>query len=124
VNLLLDTHALLWWLAGAPMEARATSRISDPNALVAVSAVSVWEISIKRDLGKVRLEGAIGGHVTNAGFEPLPVSMEHAERAGDLPLHHRDPFDRMLVAQAQTEGLTLVTRDLAFGPYEVAILSC
>jgi len=124
VNLLLDTHALLWWLADAPMTIEARTRIADPEALVAVSAASVWEISIKRALGRLRFEGSMAGHLTDGSFERLPISLEHAERAGALPSHHSDPFDRMLVAQAQAEQLTLVTRDPAFDAYDVAVLRC
>jgi PIN domain nuclease of toxin-antitoxin system len=124
VNLLLDTHVLLWWFADAPMDADVSARIADPDVLVAVSAASVWEIAIKRALGKLRMEGSIVGHVASGGFEPLTMSPEHAERAGDLPAHHRDPFDRMLVAQAQAEGLVLVARDPAFDAYEVEVLRC
>ena len=124
MNLLLDTHALLWWLAGAPLEARASARIADPGTLVAVSAVSMWEIAIKAAAGKLRVEGSMTEHVSAAGFEPLAVSWAHGERAGGLPGHHRDPFDRMLVAQAQLEGLTLVTRDPTFAAYEVEVLAC
>jgi PIN domain nuclease of toxin-antitoxin system len=124
VNLLLDTHALLWWLAGSPITRDVRDRIADPATLVAVSAASVWEIAIKHELGKVRFDGSMVDHVDRAGFEPLPVSLAHAERAGHLPPHHRDPFDRMLIAQAQLEGLTVVTRDAAFDAYEVDVLSC
>ena len=124
MNLLLDTHALLWWLAGAPMDREVRARISESSALVAVSAASVWEANVKQALGKLRFDGSLLDHVHQGGFEPLPISLEHAERAGRLPLHHRDPFDRMLVAQAQAEGLTLVTRDPAFDAYEVEVLRC
>lgn len=98
-------------------------RISDPGVLVVVSAASVWEMAIKADLGKLRVEGSMVEHVAAEGFEPLPISLLHAERAGSLPLHHRDPFDRLLVAQAQLEHLTLVTRDPVFGDYEVDVLA-
>lgn len=124
MSLLLDTRTLLWWLAGDPIEAEAADRISDPGVLVAVSAVSVWEIAIKASLGKLRAEGSMVEHVAAAGFESLPISLSHAERAGGLPPHHRDPFDRMLVAQTQLEQLTLVTRDPAFQDYEVDVLAC
>ena len=124
MNLLLDTHVLLWWLVDAPLPPDVRSRMADPDVLVAVSAATLWEIAIKRALGKLRLEGSIAGHVDSAGFESLPISPEHAERAGDLPAHHRDPFDRMLVAQAQTEGLTLVARDPIFAMYDVDVLHC
>jgi PIN domain nuclease of toxin-antitoxin system len=124
LNLLLDSHALLWWLADEPTEAEAHDRIADPGTLVAVSAASVWEIAIKRALGKVRFEGSMVDQVGRGGFEPLPISLAHAERAGNLPPHHRDPFDRMLIAQAQAENLVLVTRDAVFDAYEVAMLRC
>lgn len=124
MKVLLDTHALLWWLAGEQIEPAAAECISDPATLVAVSAASVWEAAIKAHLGKLRMAGAMVDHVSAGGFEPLPISLAHAERAGSLPPHHRDPFDRMLVAQAQLEDLTLVTRDPAFRAYEVEILPC
>lgn len=115
MNLLLDTHAFLSWLAGEPMQAAAASQIADPDVVVAVSAATVWEIGIKRALGKLRLDGALADHVRSSGFEPLWISVAHAERAGALPVVHRDPFDRILVAQAQVEGLAQVTRDAVFG---------
>ncbi len=124
MNLLLDTHTILWWLADAPLTSEAAERIADPGAVVAVSAASVWEAEIKRALGKLRMVGSIAGHSLAAGFEALPISFEHAERAGSLPSHHRDPFDRMLVAQAQLEGLTIVTRDRVFDSYDVPLLIC
>ncbi len=124
MTLLLDTHALLWWLADDPLEPAARTRIADPGELVRVSAVSLWEIAIKRAIGKLEFEGSLVSHVHDSGFEPLPITGDHGERAGALPLHHRDPFDRMLVAQAQAESLTLVTRDPAFDAYEVQLLRC
>lgn len=124
MTLLLDTHTLLWWLAGAPMASDAQDRIGDPTEMVAVSAASIWEAEIKRATGKLRVEGSLASQVAVAGFEPLAISLQHAELAGALPPHHRDPFDRMLVAQAQTEGLTLVTRDASFAAYDVPVLAC
>jgi PIN domain nuclease of toxin-antitoxin system len=124
VNLLLDTHVLLWWLAGQRIAPEAQARIADPAALVAVSAATAWEIAIKLALGKLRMKGSIAVHVEDAGFEPLAITFEHAERAGRLPDHHRDPFDRMLIAQAQTEGLAIVTRDNVFDVYGVETLAC
>jgi PIN domain nuclease of toxin-antitoxin system len=124
VNLLLDTHVLLWWLAGSDELADAASSvIADPGNLVAVSAASIWEISIKRGLGRLRVDGDVVGEVAAGGFEPLPISFEHADAAGQLPPHHRDPFDRMLVAQAAAENLTIVSRDPAFAAYEVSLLT-
>lgn len=124
MNLLLDTHALLWWLAGDPMEPAAAERMADRDTLVAVSAASIWEIAIKRAIGKVRFKGSIAAEVAESGFEPLPISFAHAERAGALPPLHRDPFDRILVAQAKIEGLVIVTRDRQFEAYEVDLLRC
>ena len=124
MNLLLDTHAFLWWLGGDRMEADAVAGITDPANFVAVSAASVWEIAVKRATGKLRLQGSVTEHVERGGFEPLPISPAHAERAGELPPHHHDPVDRVLIAQAQAEGFRLVTRDPAFEAYDVKLLRC
>ena len=124
MNLLLDTHAFLWWLADAPMDDAAAARIADSDSIVAVSAASAWEIAIKRSVGKLRFDGDVEAEIVANGFEPLEMTVTHAVRAGDLPPHHRDPFDRMLVAQAQTEGLTLVTRDRWIDAYSVDVLRC
>ena len=124
MKLLLDTHALLWWLADAPLAEPAREAIASPDSTVLVSAASVWEISIKRALGKVRTGEDLPGAIRAAGFDPLPIGFEHAELAGSLPPHHRDPFDRMLVAQAAITGSTLVTRDRAYDPYDVPVLAC
>jgi PIN domain nuclease of toxin-antitoxin system len=122
VSLLLDTHALLWWLDGTRLSETITERIADPGELVVVSAASIWEASIKAALGKLEVPEALATAVVEEGFEPLPITFNHAERAGALPPHHRDPFDRMLVAQALVEGLTVVTHDPAFEPYGVDLL--
>ena len=124
MNLLLDTHALLWWLADEELSDPARQAIEAPENLVAVSAASVWEISIKRALGKLRTGNDLFGAVADAGFDPLPISLEHAEAAGALPAHHDDPFDRMLIAQAQLHDLVIVSRDRRFAPYPVDVLSC
>lgn len=124
MRLLLDTQTLLWWLADRPLAEAARQRIADPDTLVAVSAASIWEAGIKASLGKLRLPGSLAEAVVDNGFEPLPISLRHAEAAGALPPLHRDPFDRMLIAQAVSEGLTIVTRDAAFDDYEVAVLPC
>jgi PIN domain nuclease of toxin-antitoxin system len=124
VKLLLDTHALLWWLADEQLGARAFRAVEDPGNLVAVSAASVWEISIKRAQGKLRAEGDLIAAIEESGFEPLPVSFRDADHAGALPPHHRDPFDRMLIAQAQLQDLTIVTRDRRFSAYDVETLGC
>lgn len=106
------------------MRSDTMQRIADPDVFVSVSAVTVWEIGIKRALGELGFDGSVALAVGQGGFEPLAISSEHAERAGDLPLHHRDPFDRMLVAQAQVENLTIVTRDEHFAAYDVRVLPC
>jgi PIN domain nuclease of toxin-antitoxin system len=97
--------------------------IASPDHLVAVSAVSVWEVVIERARGRLRFDGDPVAAVVDNGFEPLPISPAHAARAGDLPAHPCDPSDRMLVAQAALEGLTIVTRDPAFAAYDVPLLA-
>lgn len=124
MNLLLDTHALLWWLAGEKMQPDAQQAIAAQQNDVFVSAASVWEIAIKRALGKLRIGDGLLDAILRSGFAPLPIALEHAESAGALPAHHQDPFDRMLIAQAQVEGLVVVTRDRAFERYPVAVLRC
>ncbi len=124
MSLLLDTHAVLWWLGGDRLAQAAVDRIADPATLVAVSAASVWEAAIKAALGKLELPAPLSQALADEGFEPLAITVAHAEMAGDLPPLHRDPFDRMLVAQASIEGLTLVTRDPQFERYGVPVLLC
>ena len=124
MSLLLDTHALLWWLAGEPIESGVAERIADPTILVVVSAASIWETAIKQSLGKLTTPGPLGPAALAAGFEPLPIGFDHAQAAAELPRHHHDPFDRMLIAQALIEGLTIVTRDRTFRDYDVAIVAC
>lgn len=121
-RLLLDTHIFLWW-RGEPSRLIPKVRNSIATAdVVFVSAASAWEAGIKASLGRLELPDTIEVGVLASGFEKLLISFSHAERAACLPPHHRDPFDRMLVAQAQAEGLTLVTHDRLLKPYEVQIL--
>ena len=124
MSFLLDTHVLLWWLAGEEIEASSAERILNVQARVLVSAASVWEIAIKRNLGKIRFAGSVGDAVRREGFDLLVISDLHAEDAGALPLHHRDPFDRMIIAQAKRENLVVLTRDPVFAAYEVSLLHC
>jgi PIN domain nuclease of toxin-antitoxin system len=124
VQLLLDTHALLWWLADDPaLSKRARTAIANTDNLVIVSAASAWEIATKVRLGKLPtaadLAADFDGHLDRQGFQVLPISSEHAIRAGLLPGEHKDPFDRMLIAQAQAENLALVSNEAAFDSYGV-----
>lgn len=123
MRLLLDTHVLLWWLANdAALGEEARSGISDPKSAVYVSAATVWEISIKRALGKLEAPRDLLYRIEKNRFEPLSMTVTHAQAAGALPRYHDDPFDRMLVAQALQEGLILLTRDPRMDPYGVATM--
>jgi PIN domain nuclease of toxin-antitoxin system len=122
LRVLLDTHAILWWLADDPSlshDARAT--MAEPANEVLVSAASVWEIAIKRALGKLQAPAELLDTISEEGFSYLAVTPWHGWRAGELPLHHRDPFDRLLAAQALMEGIPLLTADPRFGPYGVGV---
>ena len=121
--LLLDAHAVLWWLADdAALDPVARSAIADPTNDVLVSAASIWEIEIKRALGKLDAPSGLVTAVEAAGFDVLPITGHDAEKAGSLPAHHRDPFDRMLVAQADRVGAIVVSRDTAFMVYGTDVL--
>lgn len=123
MNLLLDTHAVLWWFADDPaLSGEVRSAISDSSNQVFVSPVTPWEIAIKSSLGKLKAPENLLNVLKANRFRELPISLVHADTAGNLPLYHRDPFDRMLIAQALTEGLTLVSRDHVFEQYEVSLL--
>jgi PIN domain nuclease of toxin-antitoxin system len=115
VNALLDTHVLIWWDEGRKLAAAARRAIMQADA-VYVSAASAWEIGIKIGLGRLRPARTVSQAAEESGFLELPVTFRHAEVAA-LPAHHRDPFDRLLIAQAELEGLTLVTRDPIFRRY-------
>ena len=123
MNLLLDTDALLWWLDDHPtLSKKAKAAIADGKNLVFVSAAVIWEIKIKQALGKLEIPGDFRGVLDDQPFEMLDITVEHAHAIGDLPAHHRDPFDRMLVAQAKVEGLTLVTRDIRLKEYKIPLI--
>lgn len=120
---LLDSHVLLWWLEGSPRIGPALlETLADPGVRVLVSAASVWEIGIKQALGKLRVPESILDLLQDEGFGELSMTARHAEAAARLPPLHRDPFDRMLVAQARLERLTIVTHDQAIRAYDVDIL--
>ena len=119
-RLLVDTHALLWWLIDdAGLSQTARQALSDPANDVLVSTASVWEIAIKRALGKLSAHDDLPEHIEAQGFGWLPVQAEHAWRVGDLPPHHRDPFDRLLVAQSLIERIPVVSADARFAAYGV-----
>jgi PIN domain nuclease of toxin-antitoxin system len=121
-QLLLDTHAFIWWRENSPrLNASARQRIGTA-AVVFVSVASAWEAAIKVALGKLRLPERFEAGVEAAGFEKLPIGFGHAEAVATLAHHHSDPFDRMLVAQALCERLTLVTHDRRFAPYDIEVL--
>lgn len=122
--LLLDAHALVWWLGDRPELSRtARAAIADPANDTLVSAATVWELSIKRANGKIDLEADLLADIEAAGFGGLQVSLEDGQAAAALPAHHRDPFDRMLIAQARRIDAVIVTRDRAFGAYAVPVLT-
>lgn len=122
MRLLLDTHVVLWALAKAGQLSERAAAVILREDEVFVSAASLWEIEIKRALGKLDAPDDLEVVIEASGFRSLPIAFRHATRAGALPRHHGDPFDRMLVAQAQLEGLTLVTSDAAIAAYQVAVL--
>ncbi len=120
MNLLLDTHVVLWALV-QPDRLRDDVRvlITDPAHAVHVSAATVWEVEIKRAVGKLSAPDGFAAECADRGFDGLPIDLVHAARAGRLPPHHSDPFDRMLIAQAIEDDLVLVSDDRAFDAYDV-----
>ena len=127
MRLLLDTHALLWWLFDDPkLPTTAREVIGAPANDVYVSAASAWEISTKHRLGKLPEAGDVATdikrYIREARFRDLPISVEHARMAGALPGPHRDPFDRMLIAQAQLDQLHVVSRDPVFADYAIPVV--
>jgi PIN domain nuclease of toxin-antitoxin system len=123
-RLLLDTNVAVWLLLGArqSVSAQAREALEDPANAVLLSAASVWEIAIKRSLGRLAIEDRWSRALAQLGFEPLPVNSLHAAAVERLPWHHRDPFDRLLIAQAQVEGLTLTSADERLRAYGVPVL--
>jgi PIN domain nuclease of toxin-antitoxin system len=121
--LLLDSHALLWWQEDdARLSVEARHAIEDPDAIPCFSAASVWELSIKQAKHKLSIPPQLLDALADEGFVELSISSHHALRAAALPAHHRDPFGRMIVAQAQSEGCTVVTRDARIAAYDVPVL--
>lgn len=123
MTLLLDTHILLWWLADDPaLPAPAGEAIADPDADVVVSAATAWEIAIKKASGRLEAPDDLVDALEANEFDTLTITTDHALAAGALPAHHADPFDRMLIAQALAEGMTVVTVDSRFADYDVDVL--
>lgn len=127
MNLLLDTHVLLWWIGGNKrLGPRTKSALFKPGVSLWLSAASVWELAIKFDAGRLKLgkppEETIA-KLIESGFQALPISLRHALAIRTLPVHHTDPFDRMLIAQAQCEDLTIVTADSLIESYDVRTMN-
>ncbi len=123
MSLLLDTHILLWWLSDDPLlPAAARGAISSPDNEVMVSAAAVWEIAIKKAVGRLEVPDNLLEVITTSDFQTLEITASHALLAGGLPPHHSDPFDRMMIAQASAENLTLVSIDGRFPQYDVELL--
>ncbi len=119
MRLLLDSHVALWWLADADeLGPRTRATVADADS-VYFSSVTPWELGIKRALGKLDLPDGLVEALVTTGFEPLAISPAHGEAAAALPAHHRDPFDRMLIAQAQMGALIVVSADRSFDDYGV-----
>lgn len=119
MRVLLDTHTFIWW-DDDELPRRVTKLIRDAD-MVFVSAATAWEMAIKSALGKLVMRGTVTEALVDYGFSPLPVFTQHADAVRMLPTLHRDPFDRLLIAQAQVEGLTIVTRDQVFARYDVPV---
>ena len=121
-RVLVDTHALLWWLSDdAALSPAARETLADPANEPLVSAASVWEIAIKRSLGKLTAPDDLPDLIFDEGFSWLPITALHAWQVRELPNHHRDPFDRLLVAQALSEQLPVITADTRFTDYGVEV---
>jgi PIN domain nuclease of toxin-antitoxin system len=122
LNLLLDTHILLWWLGDSPRLSKKARRAIEESEAVFVSAVSAWEIELKRARGLLRAPDNLEATLRARDLQTLSLTVPHAIAAGRLPLYHRDPFDRMLVAQASLESLTLLTADKQQAAYGIPVI--
>ena len=123
MRVLLDTHVFLWWLSDdARLGPRLRAEISNGAHDIYVSSITIAEIAIKRSLGKLSAPPGLLGSLVEEGFEELPFVSSHAAALENLPWHHRDPFDRMLIAQASVDGLALASHDSRISEYDVAVL--
>ena len=122
MNYLLDTHVLLWWLADSPISIQAKNAISNPQNIIFVSSVTTWEIVIKKSLGKLQAPDNLEETIKACSFLPLPITIGHSIAISNLPQVHDDPFDRMLVAQAISEKLAIITRDNIIPDYQIPII--
>jgi PIN domain nuclease of toxin-antitoxin system len=123
VKLLLDTHAALWWLSDDPrVGPEATRQLVDTTNQVLLSAAVVWEVAIRRSLGTLEAPDDLAATLLGAGALPLPVTLEHAAAVETLPWHHRDPFGRLIIAQALIEGASVVSRDEPLRQYGVPVV--
>ena len=122
MNLLLDSHAVVWFTTDDPKLPDRVRVALDTAESAAVSAASIWELEIKQALGRLHIDADLAERVIASGLTPLPITFEHAVAAARLPRHHADPFDRMLVAQARLDGLTLVTGNRHVRQYDVPVL--
>lgn len=121
-RLLLDTEALIWWDENSSsLGGNARAAIENADA-VCVSAATAWEVAIKTAIGKLRTSRRTAEAVAEGGFDELPISFEHAEAVRDLPVHHKDPFDRLIIATARVEGLTILSSDDQFDRYDVSLI--
>ncbi|MBF2057873.1 MAG: type II toxin-antitoxin system VapC family toxin [Cyanobacterium sp. T60_A2020_053] len=123
MKFLLDTHILLWWLGDeAKLSPQIRAVICHPENMIFVSAATVWEMSIKKSLGKLFVPNNLLEKLKDNYFRVLDITAEHGLKVTDLPLHHKDPFDRMLIAQAMIEDLTIITLDTKFPLYDITLL--
>ncbi len=120
---LLDTHVLLWWLSEpSQLSAQAKDAIAEGAHAVYMSTAAAWEMAIKKALGRLEFPGNLEEVLRKDHIEALPITLPHALAVADLPVHHQDPFDRMQIAQARIENLTLITRDARIAEYDVKVL--
>lgn len=123
MKFLLDTHTLIWWLTNdATLSEKARKVIANPDNLIFVSAASAWEIAIKKQIGKLNAPDDLEAQIEQKDFQQLPINISHAAYIEKLPLHHNDPFDRIIIAQAICEKMKIITRDKKFVAYQIEVV--